>query len=275
MLRKRIIGVVTIRQGLVVQSFGYRKYLPVGDPLCVVENLDRWGVDEILLQVIDRNGTHGMQGQVQGHSQGEGQAQGPDFDLLQQLAKAGISTPLCYCGGIRDENDATQVIKYGADRIAVDALLHDDPDAVSKISLKLGAQAVIAVMPVQNTEQGYQWFNYRSQQSTPVSTSVIELLNNKHVSELMLVDVANEGKKEAFDNCIISAFDQITTPKILFGGISEAHQFQAILSDDRVSAAACGNFLNYSEHAVQAIKAELDDISIRFPGYQQGGGLCL
>ena len=50
MVRKRIIGVVTILNSMVVQSFGYKKYLPIGRPDCVIQNLDRWGVDEIFIQ---------------------------------------------------------------------------------------------------------------------------------------------------------------------------------------------------------------------------------
>ena len=47
MVKKRLIGVVTIRNGLAVQSFSYSSYLPLGNPLCIIQNLDRWGVDEI------------------------------------------------------------------------------------------------------------------------------------------------------------------------------------------------------------------------------------
>ena len=43
MIKKRLTGIVTIRNGLVVQSFGYNQYLPIGKPKVVIENLDRWG----------------------------------------------------------------------------------------------------------------------------------------------------------------------------------------------------------------------------------------
>ena len=49
MLNKRLIGIVTVRQGWAVQSFCYNRYLPLGRPEFIVENLDRWGADEILI----------------------------------------------------------------------------------------------------------------------------------------------------------------------------------------------------------------------------------
>ena len=83
MLKKRLIGVVTIKNGWAVQSFGYQRYLPLGKPECLVENLDRWGADEILVHVIDRS--------VSG--------EGPDYELLEKFARLGLGTPLIYGGG--------------------------------------------------------------------------------------------------------------------------------------------------------------------------------
>ena len=71
MLKKRFIAVVTVKDGWAVQSFGYGRYLPLGKPECLVENFDRWGADEILVQVIDRS-KGGL---------------GPDFELLKKTLK--------------------------------------------------------------------------------------------------------------------------------------------------------------------------------------------
>ena len=38
-----------------MQSFGYRRYLPLGRPEVLVENLDRWGADEIVLDPFLRH----------------------------------------------------------------------------------------------------------------------------------------------------------------------------------------------------------------------------
>ena len=80
MLKKRLTGAVTIRGGLVVQSFGYNRYLPIGKPKVVAENLDRWGVDEIFIQVIDRSINN----------------LGPDIELVKEISTSGILTPIMY-----------------------------------------------------------------------------------------------------------------------------------------------------------------------------------
>ena len=47
MLKKRIVATLVVRQGIVVQSIGFRSYLPVGRPEIAVEFLNDWGVDEM------------------------------------------------------------------------------------------------------------------------------------------------------------------------------------------------------------------------------------
>ena len=155
MLRKRLIGVVTVRNGWAVQSFGYRRYLPLGRPECLVENLDRWGADEILVQVIDRSaGDHG-----------------PDFDLLARLGRLGLETPLIYGGGIASADHAVRAIQSGADRVAVDQALHRAPEEVRRMSARLGAQALIAAVPVRFADSVLR-HDYRARQCLPFGESV-------------------------------------------------------------------------------------------------------
>ena len=52
-VKKRIIGVITVKDRLAVQSFGYKKYLPLGNQVVLQKILI--DVDEILVQSIDRS----------------------------------------------------------------------------------------------------------------------------------------------------------------------------------------------------------------------------
>ena len=151
MIKKRLIGVVTVKNGLAVQSFGFRKYLPLGKPERLVENLDRWGADEILVQVIDRTA----------------QKQGPDFALLERLGRLGISTPLIYSGGIRSVEDGVTAIHLGADRLMVDTLIHDDLTEVKRLSHLLGVQAVIASLPLSIEGSELIWLDYKTRKNLP------------------------------------------------------------------------------------------------------------
>ena len=252
MLKKRLVGVVTVKDGWAVQSIGYRRYLPLGKPECLVENLDRWGADEILVLVIDR-ARHGR---------------GPDFELLNKLARIGISTPLIYGGGITSVEDGIRTIQAGADRLVLDALLHDDPAVVRELCSRLGAQAVIAALPMAHSDGKVNWLDYRNQQSKVISPDVTELLEGGIVSEALLIDWMNEGTRGGFQSALVQHFPLSHVPLIVFGGISEPEQFSQLLQNERVAAVAVGNFLNYREHAIQNLRTALSTTPLRLPVFK-------
>lgn len=251
MLKKRFIGVVTVKNGWAVQSFGYERYLPLGKVECVVENLDRWGADEILVQVIDRSR----------------QDSGPDFDLLGKLARLGLGTPLVYGGGIRSATEAVRVIQSGADRVAVDALLHRDLNVVHDIGLQLGAQAVIACMPMAMGRHDLEWYDYATRTARPVTAALRDTFTQGVVSEVLLTDWRHEGQPMAFDENLIAGFPIRDIPLIAFGGISSTEQMRRLYVYPQLVAVAVGNFLSYREHAVQQFKNELASAALRPSSY--------
>lgn len=251
MIRKRLIGVITVRDGWAVQSMAYRRYFPLGRPEVLAANLDRWGVDEILIQCIDRS-AHAL---------------GPDFEILSRISGLGLSTPLIYAGGIRNAAEAVQAVKLGADRVAIDALLHTDPDAVAALAEPLGAQAVIAALPLAMRNGQLAWYDHLARTEQPLPLGLLDLLASGAISEMLAIDWQNEGQYRGFDPRIVAALPD-TLPAIAFGGLSDPDMIRTVLSERNVAAVAIGNFLNYREHAVQAYRQALSGLPIRPPLYQ-------
>lgn len=251
MLKKRLIGVVTVRKGWAVQSVGYCRYLPLGKPEVVVENLDRWGVDEILVQCIDRSTDEA----------------GPDFSLLSRLGALGLSTPLIYGGGIRHAEDAVQAVRLGADRLSLDAMLWDAPQRLESISRELGSQALIAHMPVRRQDRCLAWYSYRDGRELLLDKTMLNRLHLEWVSEVMLTDWSHEGRPGGFDGLIPAYFPLADKPLLVFGGLSAHAQIQGLLLQPNVVAVGVGNFLSYKEHAVQRIKENIVGVPMRAAHY--------
>ncbi len=257
MISKRLVGVITVRDGRAVQSFGYRRHLPLGRPELLAENLDRWGVDEILLQCTDRSR----------------QGLGPDLALLERICRKGLSTPLIYQGGIRNVADGVAAVQAGAERIAIDSLLRDDPRQAAALAEPLGAQALIGVLPLSpgiGPGAAPLWLDHRSGQSTALPRAVTDVLHSGAISELMLVDWRHEGHTGAFDAGLLDAAEQAGSllaglPLIAFGGLNQPAQLRQVLQRPSVVAAAVGHFLCWREHAVQQLKAQLLGLPLRPP----------
>jgi cyclase len=253
-LKKRLIGVITVRGGQAVQSVAYRRHLPLGRPEVLAENLDRWGVDEILVQCIDRSVRQ----------------EGPDLGLLERMSRCGLATPLTYVGGIRGAADAVDAVRAGAERVGIDALLHDHPEAAFPIAEALGAQALVAVLPLSARDDGLAWLEHRSRRETPIGARVLDVLARGAASEALLVDWRNEGRVDAFDTRLVTRWTLPEVPLLAFGGLSGPQGLRDVLARPGVVGAAIGNFLAYREHAVQALRHALSDLPLRDAQYDTG-----
>ena len=253
-LKKRIIGVVNVKDGIAVQSFGFNKYLPLGKPECFVENLDRWGADEILLNVMDLS-SKGL---------------GPNLALLEKVANLGIETPLIYSGGISSIKDGKDIIQTGADRICVTRLLHENPNAVVQLSELIGLQGVLGAMPLGINDKGLYWYNYLTKKLTYFK-NLSEVVNTSSISELIIIDFKSEGYKNSFDETLLSVLKSEKIPLLLFGGISEAIQINRIIKKKNINAVCIGNSLNYKESKLQYLKKNIKSYKLRDPVYKEEG----
>ncbi len=248
-VKKRIIGAITVRHGIAVQSFEYRRYLPLGDPVRLVENLDRWGVDEIAIQSIDRNGL------------------GPDLDLLRRISSSSAATPILYGGGIRSVHDAVRTIANGADRVTLDTLVALDTTEVFRIAHHLGAQAVIAVLTCRRIDGKIAQIQYLTGDDSSDPSPHQEVARAGAISEIMVVDADGDGTEGAFNLDCLEFAGRLQMPMIALGGMSSGVAVQA-LQHPYVQAVGVGNAFSYSENAVQQFKLSLiaqQVCNIRFP----------
>jgi len=157
MIKKRIAASVIVKNDRVVQSFSYEKYLPLGSVTAIVQNLDRWGVDDIIVLNIDRTSNK----------------LGPNLDVIKKISSIPISTPLTYGGGISCLNDALDVISNGAERIIVDSLFINKPNEIKKISEAIGSQAIIISIPVKIIDGIAYHFDYLKNNLSKTKVSIL------------------------------------------------------------------------------------------------------
>ena len=247
MLKKRLIGVITVKDGWAVQSMGYRRHLPLGHPEWLAENLDRWGADEILVIAIDRTRL-GL---------------GPDLTLMRRLGSLGLSTPLAYGGGLRSAADAVAIVQAGAERVCLDALLRTGERTVREISALVGAQAVIGALPLASKSGILHRLAHEASRSAPLLAEELSLFDARVISEALIIDWYHEGYRGAFDLELVERFPKTAAPLLVFGGVSEPQQIDRLLALERVAAVGIGNFLTYREHAIQALKRGVSGDRIR------------
>lgn len=249
---KRIIGMITVKNNKAVQSFGYKRYLPIGKPEILAKNLDRWGVDEILVNIIDRTKN----------------LKGPDYETIRSLKEQKLSTPIIYGGGINSLYDAKKVINEGADRILLETIILKKFNELKEISDYIGSQSIICSIPLSIQKEKIYYFNYLNKKKEQINKNFLNAIELGYISEVLLIDHLNEGSFDNFDTNIIKYFPNKNVPLITFGGIYSTDKINKILKINNVDAVAIGNSLNYSELSIQNIKKKCKKY-LRNPVYEK------
>ena len=222
MAYKRISAVVTVRDGNVIKSYGYRKYRPGGSLSTVLRMLNRWEVDEIYVIDIGLN-------------------EWPSTSTLEMIENTNITTPVSYGGGITSVEDADKVIESGCERFIIGRAAYRDETLCKAIAMRYGAQSVILSLPVSDVSGELRLPNYFDGKISFEVAKRVAL--SPWVSEIFLTDWVNEGSFGAFNENILSriAYEGgMGKDLIVFGGI-DSTRGESLLCREGVAAVCFGN----------------------------------
>lgn len=237
MLKKRIIGVVVVKDQIAVQSIGFKKYLPIGKPEIAVEFLNQWGIDEIVVLDIDATKRKTL-----------------DYGLMQRVSKV-CRVPLAYGGGIKSASEMTAMVQAGADKVVINTSFFENPKLIAEGAELLGNQCIVVSLDFVKTQSGYQVFRHPGETNL---NSLIEIAQKYGAGEFFINSVDRDGSKKGFDLELATSFAKKSDiPVILCGGAGEPEHFASALKVDGIAAVAAANFFSFTEHSVTTLKGYL------------------
>src|SRR5665647_3656105 len=113
MLKSRLIPLVLLRNGVVVQSKGFHRYQRLGNPITIVQRLSEWAADELIYLDISRHRVYDLGRDDLNFANREN-----IIEILQDVAR-NCFMPLTFGGGIRTIEDAMARVRAGADKISI------------------------------------------------------------------------------------------------------------------------------------------------------------
>lgn len=263
MLKKRIVPVVLIREGIAVQSFGFSRYLPIGRPEIAVDFLNQWGADEIA--IIDMDAT--KRGSI-------------DFEMIALLSKQCL-VPMSYGGGIQTPEAMVRAIQAGADKVMINAAYRENPALVAEGARLLGEQCMIVCLDAKKDSSGtHRVYDYTKKSIVPGSDVVDEVARAQKngAGEIFLNSVDEDGSKRGYDLALVkAAAAKMRVPLTICGGANHPDHFAEAMLIKNVSAVAAANFFQYQEHSVTILKSLLkrrSDLAIRLDShctYEESG----
>lgn len=253
MLKNRLIPVVLLRDGVAVQSKGFRRYQALGNPLTIVDRLSDWCSDELIYLDISADPD-----------------QHATLSILDQIAQR-CFMPLTFGGGIRTLDDVRARIEGGADKAAINTQALTDPAIITAAANRFGAQCVVVGIDAAQRDNG--WSVRCPASKTDVRTDAVQWAReaeDRGAGEILLQSVDRDGKGSGYDLELIRAVsDAVSIPVIALGGVGEwAHLSEGLAAG--ASAVAAANIFNHTEQAVYKAKRSLFDAgaNVREPRFR-------
>lgn len=168
-------------------------------------------------------------------------------DVISRTAKD-IFIPLTVGGGIRTLEDISNVLRAGADKVAINTAAIQRPDLINEAASMFGSSTIIVAIEASRQPNGtYLAFTDNGREHTGVDVIPwIEEAEKRGAGEILLTSIDKEGTGQGFDHELTTAATEITSiPVITHGGAAKASDIQEVVVDSRVDAVAIASMLHY------------------------------
>lgn len=185
-------------------------------------------------------------------------------EFIKMVAKD-IFIPMTVGGGIRTVDDAINILKCGADKVAVNTAAVANPQLISNIARQLGSQAVTLSIEAKRISPG-KWEAYTENGREPTGLDVVEWARRGvelGAGEILLTSVDREGTRKGFDvDLVEKVSSQVSVPVIASGGMGKEEDLIPVVLRGGASAVAMADILHFERSDLRkirdvAVKADL------------------
>jgi len=245
MLLRRVIPCLDVKDGRVVKGVRFVDLTDEGDPPELARRYAEAGADEICFLDI----TAAPEGR------------GTLLDIVERTASQ-VFVPLSVGGGVRSALEMRDVLRAGADKVAVNSAAVADPDLIATCARRFGRQCVVISVDARAVpgEPG-RWEVVIQGGRTPTGLDALEWIDrcvDQGAGEVLLTSIDRDGTREGFDIELLQAVtSRVQVPVIASGGAgTPAHMTQAI-TEGHADAVLAASIFHRDLHSIEAVKAEM------------------
>ena len=182
-----------------------------------------------------------------------------DFNLLKSITE-NIFIPITVGGGIRSINDINNVLRSGADKIAINTFAVKHPEFLSKMVREFGSQCIVLYVEAKKQPDG----NYEAYTDGGRERSGLEVINwikkaiDLGVGEILLTSIDQDGTKRGYDIELLKKISDFSPiPIIAHGGAGKPESLKEAVMNAKVDALSISSIFHYNEYSIKEVKKYL------------------
>ena len=247
-LAKRIIPCLDVKNGETVKGINFENLQYAGDPITLAKKYSDEGADELVF--LDITATN--------------ERRQTTVKMVEQVAKQ-IFIPFTVGGGIQSIEDMKQLLKAGADKIAINSAAVKNPDLIKEASAYFGSQCVVVAIDAKFIDEDFYVFINAGQKNTGIKLfDWVKKVEALGAGEILLTSMDADGTQNGFDlNMTKLVAENVNIPVIASGGAgADAGHFIKVFNQASADAALAASIFHYDTLPIKALKKELQNQGI-------------
>jgi len=178
-------------------------------------------------------------------------------DIVSQAAHD-LFVPLTVGGGLRSVEDVREILRVGADKVAINTAATHRPQLITEVARKFGSQCMVLSIEAKRQAKGH-WEVYTDNGRERTGIDVLEWAKQGvqlGAGEILLTSVDQEGTRSGFDCELVRAVsDAVSVPVIASGGMGGAPHLVEVVKQGHADAVAMADILHYNRAPLSEIRA--------------------
>ncbi len=249
MYAKRIIPCLDVKNGRVVKGVNFVNLIDAGDPVECAKVYDKAGADELVFLDITAS------------------SDGRDtvLDMVERVARE-IFIPFTVGGGIRTAEDFRNILKAGADKVAVNSAAIKNPQLISEAAQKFGSQCVVCAIDAKRRADGSGWDVYLNGGRVNTGIDALEWARDAEklgAGEILLTSMDADGTKKGYDLELTRRISEnANIPVIASGGAGTLEHFYDAFTLGNADACLAASLFHFREIEICDLKKYLKNKGI-------------
>lgn len=188
------------------------------------------------------------------------------MDIVRHAARD-VFVPMTVGGGIRSSDDVRDLLRAGADKVAINTAVVKRPELITEVSRRFGSQCMVLSIEAKSRGNG-RWEVYTDCGREHSGVDAVEWARRGielGAGEILLTSIDREGTRKGFDTELTRAIaSAVSVPVIASGGYGEPCHLAEVVSAG-ADAIAIADALHYNRTTVPQLReaAQAQNIPVR------------
>ena len=176
--------------------------------------------------------------------------------------------PLTVGGGVRREDDVQELLRVGADKVAINTAAVKDPALLRRCADRFGTQCIVIAIDAKRRGEDGGWEVFVDAGRTPTGLDAlgwaVEATAKQGAGEVLLTSMDRDGTGEGYDVELLRAIsDEVHVPLVASGGAGHLDHFAEALIDGHADAVLAASRLHFGQLTIREIKEYLRDRDVQ------------